>query len=139
MKFSRPIFAVLLLAASITLVSKSAVADEYLFDLLAKPEYSKSWNALIQNERSVDAWLAKYGKTKNGPTSPGRTVKLNDGSYILNMVCKAHDCGDNKFYVLFSPNGTEAWGLLVTNGTTERFFGKPDEERKIALQAAKQN
>lgn len=136
MKFSPQLIIFLLLLASASFISKSAVADEYLFDLLSKPEYSKSWNVLIRNEKNVDAWLAKYNKTKDGPTSPAKILTLTDGSYKLGNVCKTHDCGDNEFYVLFSPNGATAWGLLVTNVTTKRFFGNPDNEKKTALHEA---
>lgn len=60
MRFSRTLFTVLLLLVTIVLTSKPAFADEYLFDLLIKPEYAKAWNVLIQNEKTVDAWLLSY-------------------------------------------------------------------------------
>jgi hypothetical protein len=136
MNFLRSSFIFLLFVSVVSIASRAAAADEYLFDLLAEPEYYKSWNTLIRGEKNVDTWLAKYAKTKNGPATPGETIKLGSGSYQLNTVCKTHDCGNNIFYVLFAPNGTTAWGLLLKDGTDERFFGNPDEERKTALRAA---
>ena len=113
-----------------------AFAQAYLYDLLAKPSYSKSWNALFLDEKNVDAWLAKYSKTQDGPAMPGKQLKLGGASYQINSVCKTHDCDRNMFYVLYAPNGAKAWGLLLKEGKSERFFGKPDEEQKNALRAA---
>jgi hypothetical protein len=120
----------------VSIASRTATAGEYLFDLLAKPEYYKSWNTLIRGEKNVDTWLAKYAKTKSGPATPGETIKLGSNSYQLNTVCETSNCGNNTFYVLFAPNGTKAWGLLLKVGEDESFFGNPDDEKKTALRAA---
>jgi hypothetical protein len=116
--------------------ASTAIADEYLFQLLAKPAYLKSWNMLFRSEKNVDTWLAMYGNTKDGPTTPSETLKLKDGSYQLASVCETHSCAANRFYVLFSPNGDKAWGLLLKGDEDERFFGKPDDEKKAVLQTA---
>lgn len=108
----------------------------YLYDLLAKPAYAKSWKALFKDEKKVDAWLAAYAKTQNGPATPGKLVKLEGKDFRVNMVCKTHDCDTNQFYVLFNAEGTAAWGLLVKGKGNERFFGKPDEVKKQALRSA---
>jgi hypothetical protein len=108
----------------------------FLFELLPKPNYSQAWHALFVGEQHVDDWLAKYAETLDGPSSPGTTIKLSGISYETGNVCKAHDCGDNRFYVLFAPTGSKAWGLLLKDGNAERFFGDPDDEKKNALRAA---
>jgi len=111
-------------------------SDKYLFDLLAKPTYRKAWNTLFLGEEDVDDWLAQYSKTKNGPAGVGKMVAVGDAQYQVNTVCKTHECGDNQFYVLFSPNGDRAWGLLLIDRERERFFGNPDEEKKNALRTS---
>lgn len=124
------------MGSAIALTSGAAFAQEYLFDALARPAYNKAWNALFLGEKNVDDWLAQYAKTKNGPAGRGKTVRLGDARYQINSVCKTHDCGDNRFFVLFSANGARAWGFLLKNMKDERFFGNPDEEKKKVLRAA---
>jgi hypothetical protein len=124
------------IVTAMAIASSRAIAEPYLFDLLANPTYYKSWNKLLAGEKDVDLWLAKYAKTKDGPASPGKETKLGQVSYLISTVCKTHDCGENQFFVLFAPNGTHAWGLLLINRQTERFFGDPDDEKKRALRAS---
>jgi len=138
MKASQLFLAVLLTVSAFAVSVEQAFADSYLFDVLVKPAYQQSWNALFRGEKDVDSWLTLYAKTKDGPTSPGDTVQLGGILYQMNDVCKTHDCGDNHFYVLFAPNGAKAWGLLLKNGKNERYFGKPDDEKKNALRATAQ-
>lgn len=136
MNYLRLSFVFFLFVSLLSISSRSDASDQYLFDILSKPAYHKSWSTMIRGERNVDTWLAKYAKTKDGPATPGETIKLGSNSYQLNTVCKTHDCGNNKFYVLFAPNGTKAWGLLLKNETDERFYGNPDNEKKTVLRAA---
>jgi Inhibitor of vertebrate lysozyme (Ivy) len=108
----------------------------YLYDLLDKPAYAKSWKALFKDEKKVDAWLAAYAKTQDGPATPGKLLKLDGKDYRVNMVCKRHDCDINQFFVLFTQDGSAAWGLQVKGKGNERFFGKPDDQKKQALRSA---
>jgi hypothetical protein len=129
----------LALFASITsamATSASADASEpYLFDLLNKPSYQKSWNELFKGEKNVDDWLAEYAGTTDGPATPRRFVQSDGITYEVSTVCKAHDCGNNIFFGFFAPNGSKAWGLLLKNRTDERFFGNPDENTRQLLRA----
>ena len=129
-------FVALLAASMAAATSGTAFAEEYLYDVLARPGYLKSWNALLRAEKQLDPWLAQYARTSNGPTAPGVTVTLGGTRYQIHNVCKAHDCGDNRFYVLFAPGGARAWGLLLKKEKDERFFGNPGEEKKDALRTA---
>jgi hypothetical protein len=123
------------IAVAIAAPSANSFAEPYLFDMLIKPIYLKSWNALFVGEKDIDSWLGRYAKTKNGPATPGTSIQLGETVYQVNMVCKTHECGDNQFVVLFAPNGKKAWGLLLKGGKTERFFGNPDDEKKKTLRA----
>jgi hypothetical protein len=116
---------------AVTLPARAATG-EYLFDTLKKPAYRASWDALFRGKR-VPSWLARYSRTKNGPATPGKTVTLRGVAYQASFVCKAHDCADNRFAVLFAPRGRKAWGLLLTHDTTQRFFGNPSPEMRAAL------
>ena len=136
MKPSAALLLALAIAAAIAVMPCEAFAEPYLFEVLIKPTYKRSWNAMFAGEKDVDSWLARYARTKNGPASPGKAIQLGATGYQINMVCKTHGCGDNQFFVLFSLTGTKAWGLLLKDRKIERFFGSPDEEKKAALRSA---
>ncbi len=111
-------------------VSAARAEEPYLFDLLKQQSYLSAWKAMLAGE-SVPKWVANYARTFDGPSSPAKEVSVGAETYTLGWVCKAHDCGDNQLYVLFSPGGGRAWGLLVTGGN-EKWLGGPD----AAIQAA---
>lgn len=136
MKTPASLLVAFFIGTATAMTSSSAFAEAYLFELLTRSDYNKSWHALFLGEQHVDEWLTQYAKTKDGPATPGKTMKLGGASYQMNSVCKTHDCGDNIFYVLYAPNGSKAWGLLLKNGKNERFFGKPDQEKRNALRTA---
>lgn len=134
---SSAIFAFVALAAgALTASASSLAAEPYLFEMLDRPTYHAAWNTLFVDEEGVDTWLTQYADTRNGPAGPGSVVVIDDSPYQLNTVCKTHDCGDNRFLVLFTPDGTKAWGMLLKDRRDERYFGHPDEEIKNALRSA---
>jgi len=109
--------------------------DASLYDLLKRSVFLKSWLALFSSEKDVPSWLAEYGKTKDGVVSPGGKITFGSQRYVVATVCKAHDCGNNQFYVLFAEDGKRAWGLLLLDEQRERFFNQPDTEKQKALRA----
>jgi Inhibitor of vertebrate lysozyme (Ivy) len=121
-----------LLLVVLLLGSASAFAEDkpYLFDLLGDEHYLYAWNGMLAGE-TVPAWVKSYAKTFDGPSTPSTDIKVGGEPYTLAFVCKAHDCGDNQLYVLFSPGGRRAWGLLI-EGDQRRWLGRPD----TAIQAA---
>jgi len=119
---------------SVTLLSSASGAGaEYLFDALKRPPYLKSWSAMFKGEKSVPAWLSNYPKTGDGPTSPCKPLRIDGAEYKIHTVCKTHDCGNNIFVVAFAPEGLQAWGFLLTDSDSKRYFGNPDEKLKDAL------
>lgn len=125
-----------ILICSAILISDEAVAEPYLFELLDNPNYLKAWHTIFDSEKNIDAWLARYAKSKNGVATPGKSIQLKGERYLINTVCKPHACGDNQFFVLFAPEGAKAWGLLLKDEKIERFFGAPDNALKTILHEA---
>lgn len=117
-------------------IQSTSGATSYLYDILRKPQYRQAWLAFFSGEQNVDDWLSQYANTFDGSASPVTTIELGGSHYQISNVCKTHDCGDNKFYVLFAQDGSKAWGLLLKNGKIERFFGSPDDDLKNALRTA---
>lgn len=108
-------------------------AGEYLSDLLKKPAYRESWNRLIQGQGNAERWLREYASTFDGPTTPSATLVLSDGEYLITTVCQAHNCGPTLFYVLFSPDGAQAWGIQRKQREPATVFGQPDSEKERAV------
>lgn len=102
----------------------ASAADLYLFDLLRRPQYRRSYNAMLSSAPSAPKWIADYSKTLNGPSQPARDIKAEGETYLLADVCKVHDCLDHKLQVVFAPDGRQAWGRVYENGSTT-WIGHP--------------
>ena len=87
MKISSSLLFSLIAMVAAAIPSATAFAEPHLFDVLAKPVYLKSWNALFIGEKEVDPWLTSYSKTRNGPATPGETVQVDGNIYQINFVC----------------------------------------------------
>ena len=130
--------ALLILLASLGLaLAQGSPASPYLFDLMAKPPFKSSFEAMFKNEKNVDGWLARYSVDKNGPATPSRTYQTDGKPGIGGWVCETHNCGPNRFFYLFSQDGSRAVGLQLENNA-QRWFGNPSPaERKTLLQVVK--
>ena len=62
-------------------------------------------------------------------------VEANGETYTLAFTCKPNECGDNQLFVLFSPSGAKAWGLLQI-GNEKKWFGAPDKNVQDAILSA---
>jgi hypothetical protein len=128
--FARLLFALLLFG------SASAFAAEQpkgplLGDLLKLPQYRAAYIGMLAGE-TPPAWVDDFAKTLDGPPSPSIAVPIGDGVYTLGFTCKPGGCGDEQLYVLFSPTGAKAWGLLLT-GTERKWLGSPDQSIQDAI------
>lgn len=125
------------LALVATLGPVSAQQGIYLYDALKKPAYKASWDGMLRGQR-VDRWLARYSRAFDGPTVMLKEVSTGDGPRELGFVCKRHECGDNRFFVLFGNGGRRAVGVLAREGAPLRYLGAPTAAERTALdQAAK--
>jgi hypothetical protein len=129
---ARILLALLLVGSAPTFAA--AQEGPYLFDLLKQPSYLSAWKAMLKGE-TVPAWVANYAKTFDGPSTPAKDVPVGGETYTLGWVCKAHDCGDNQLYVLFSPGGNQAWGLLIAAGDQRQWLGGPDAAIQAAIES----
>lgn len=112
----------------------SAQSAPYLFDLLKRPAFRKSFDALFAGERNVDEWIVAFQKTDNGVCGPSKRLQADGTVYVVADVCKPRDCGDNHLIVLFNENGSRATALL-RSPRGQRLFGTPGpQERALLLQ-----
>ena len=134
--FPRRILAAVLVA--MTLAGSAPADGAYLFDLLKQPTYRAAWTAMFKGEKGIDPWIATFARTYDGVATASSEVTVNGQSNLVAEVCKPHDCGGNRLYVLFAPGARQAWGLLVVDGASPRWFGKPGAAIRDALNEASQ-
>jgi hypothetical protein len=121
---ARVLFVLVLALSSVAAVAEDTKGP-ILGDLMKLPAYRAAWVSMLAGA-TVPLWVEDYAKTLDGPATPSITVMVGDDAYTLGFTCQPNNCGDNQLYVLFSPNGAKAWGLLLT-GKEKTWFGSPDE------------
>ena len=62
----------------------------YLFDLLKRPAFRNSFDALFANERNVDEWIIVFRKTGNGVCGPSKRVQTGSATYLAADVTGAN-------------------------------------------------
>lgn len=129
--FTFLVLSTLVVAANVANAQTSPGAP-YLFDLISRPAFKNSFDAMFRGEANVDGWLKRYTVDKNGPATPAKTYVVEGRSRIGGFVCMTHNCGENQFYYLFNDDGSKAVGLMI-KGNEQRWFGAPSAAEKTAL------
>jgi len=125
---------VLLLATSGVAAFAQDTKGPILGDLMKLPTYRAAWLSMLAGT-TVPPWVEDYAKTLDGPATPSLAVPVGDDAYTLGFTCQPNGCGDNQLYVLFSPSGAKAWGLLLT-GQEKTWLGSPDQSIRDAVLSA---
>lgn len=126
-----------ILVAAALLASGAAVAEEpiFLFDALRQPRYKMAWTALVKVVQPTPDWLLHFNEY-DGEAGNLTPVTIAGKPYNLSFVCKPVDCKDHKFEVLFTADGSRAWGALGGGDEPPAFFGAPDAAQQEALTKA---
>ena len=106
----------------------------YLFDLMKNPAYRRAWSNMTKGE-TVPLWISKFGVSYNATGAPATEVFMDGISYTLAWICEPHNCSENEIYVLFAPEGLQAWALLISDGDKRQWLGKPNDVVKAALES----
>jgi hypothetical protein len=119
-------------------VSVAAAAGEvYLADAIKSPAYAQALTRLLKSASHLPEWTNELTNPRgNYVATPVDHVTVAGTRYELFNACKVHDCGDNRFEVMFAPNGTQAWGAILIEGKDISFLGAPSPAQQAALKAA---
>ena len=118
-------------AGSICAFAADAPKGPYLAELMKQPAHRAAWYGMLAGE-TLPPWIDDFANTLDGPPTPSIAVQANDETYTLAFTCKPNECGDNQLFVLFSPGGAKAWGLLVAGGE-RKWLGAPDRAIQQAI------
>lgn len=133
---ARLVFILLLLSGSSALAQNAGQGNgPAMGDLLKVPAFASAWRVMLAGDETP-AWVQEYGKTLDGPPTPSIPVPLLGETYTLGFTCKPNDCENNQLYVLFAPDGRDAWGLLATTANGIAWLGKPEEPIQDAITGA---
>jgi len=106
-----------------------------LGQLLKVPKYIYAWQLMVSGETPPE-WVKEYTATLDGPPVPTIPVPLDGETYTLGFTCKPNDCENNQLYVLFAPEGRDAWAMLATPGAGMTWLGRPSERIQDAITGA---
>ena len=125
------VIALLLATSSVQALAVDAPKGPVLAELMKQPANRAAWYGMFAGE-TPPQWVDDYAKNLDGPPTPSIALEANGQTYTLAFTCKPNACGDNQLFVLFSPGGAKAWGLLVT-GNEKTWFGAPDQTIQDAI------
>lgn len=105
------LLAALLLGGSAAAVAAGTDADTYLNDLLERdPAYRQVWTEMVSQEAGLPNWVLSL----SGVSMPVASQRAGDETYEVAMLCKQHDCFNNRLYVAFSADKKQVDALYVS-------------------------
>ena len=90
-----------------TALAPSAAPPIYLFDLLQRPDFAKTLDAL-HDAQALPAWVRT-----GGTATPVQTVQVDGKAMLLATACKPHDCPTERVALLYDAQDHAMWGLLA--------------------------
>ncbi len=102
-----------------------------LVELMLRPNYPTAFKKML-GTTPVPEWLVDFIKTLDGPPTPSADLLAGGTIFTLAFTCKPNECGESQLFVLFTGDGSKAWGLLL-EGPQQTWLGDPDEKIKEAI------
>ncbi|KAF0132624.1 MAG: lysozyme inhibitor [Xanthobacteraceae bacterium] len=112
MRLVRALLASLVLFAAIPVASAQQPLPG-LDDLLKRPAFKEAWDKVFRRERNIDRWVHVFGGGGEGTVQPTRAIARDGVSYLVGVVCRPQACEDNRLFVLFREDGSQAWARWV--------------------------
>lgn len=114
------------------------VTAPYLFDVLKKKDYARSSKSLIDHAGKLPNWTRDLltGNDVTYNSSPAELAAIQGITYEVFTVCvKEFNCTDTRLIVMFAPNGAQAWGVVVHEGTMY-YLGAPSDAQLVVMRGA---
>ena len=102
-----------------------------LVELMIRPNYLTAYKTMI-GTTTVSPWVVDFAKTLDGPPVPSADLLAGGTIYTLAFTCKPNECADHQLFVLFTGDGSRAWGFLI-EAEQQTWLGDPDDKIKEAI------
>jgi hypothetical protein len=127
-----------------TAVATPTAVPIYLYDLLQRPDFTKTLDAL-PDAQVLPAWVRQ-----GGTATPARTVQVDGKAMLLATACKPHDCPTERVALLYDAQDHAMWGLFAqrpenltpavdpddSSQDKLTWLGQPDQPRRQLLHDA---
>jgi len=127
-----------------TAVATPTAVPIYLYDLLQRPDFTKTLEAL-RDAQALPAWVRQ-----GGTATPARTVQVDGKAMLLATACKPHDCPTERVALLYDAQDHAMWGLFAqrpenlapavdpddSSQDKLTWLGQPDQPRRQLLHDA---
>ncbi len=111
------------------------VTTPYLFDVLKKPSYARASKNLVAHVGKLPDW-ARDVLVQNDvayTSSSADLVDIHGVTYEVFTVCaREFSCANTRLAVMFAPNGTQAWGVLIHEGVMS-YLGTANDAQLAAM------
>jgi hypothetical protein len=113
--------------------SPAIAAEPRLSDMIKKPAYAQALKSLLTRAGNLPSWTQEVLKPKGyNLESPATHATIDGTTYDVFFNCEPHNCDAAQLVVMFAPNGTEAWGELLNEGTMS-YLGAPSDAKQEVL------
>lgn len=102
-----------------------------LVELMIRPNYLTAYKKML-GTTPVAEWVIDFAKTLDGPPIPSADLFAGGTIFTLAFTCKPNECDNHQLFVLFTGDGSQAWGLLVEGGQ-QSWLGDPNDKIKEAI------
>ncbi len=136
---AKKFFISLLLAVQCGAYGVHAAQAPYLFDVLKRPVYRKTWNALLASYKPIPPWIIIFSKTYNGVAAPALMPLPSMASHIKPSTSASHtDCEAYELEVYFDGGRRQSLWRAHADPSFQglRFLGSPPASVAAALSKA---
>ncbi|WP_024514550.1 Ivy family c-type lysozyme inhibitor [Bradyrhizobium sp. Tv2a-2] len=113
--------------------SPAIAAEPYLSNMIKKPAYAQTLKSLLDHAGNLPSWTQEVLKPKGARVeSTAIHAAINGTVYDVFFSCEPHNCNAAALVVMFAPNGTQAWGALLKEGTIS-YLGTPSDAQQAVL------
>jgi hypothetical protein len=117
---------------------ESRMLEPWLSDVVRKPAYAQALKRLLDQNPNIPSWTREALKPTGTSTmigTPRLHVNIGGIAYEMFKGCMPYNCFVSELVLIFTPNGTQAWGALVDKGPVT-YLGAPSDEQASWLRGS---